>query len=125
MPKLSEAAVYPKPIERQRVSTCLQVFCEETATALELHGRQHCIDATGTVTFIRKVLKWWTIMNVKKKGMDLRKRQPLQAVISHPRLQFLDEFGEMCLNMSGRQGKREQQLSKDTDVEEIYCSVKK
>ena len=26
MPKLSEAAVYPKSIERQRVSTCLQVF---------------------------------------------------------------------------------------------------
>ena len=58
-------------------------------------------------------------MNVKNKGMDLRKRQPVQAVISHPddpRLQFIEEFGEMCLNMSGRQGKREQQLSKDTAV---------
>ena len=73
MPKLSEAAVYPKPIERQRVSTCLQVFCEETATALELYGRRHCIDVTGTVAFIRKVLKWWTIMNVKNKGCDLWK----------------------------------------------------
>ena len=34
MSKLSETAVYSKHIERQRVSTCLQVFCEETATAL-------------------------------------------------------------------------------------------
>ena len=40
--------------------------------------------------------------------MDLWKHQPLQAVISHPddtRLQFVDKFGEMCLNMRGRQGK--------------------
>ena len=35
MSKLSETAVYPKQIERQRVSTCLQVFCEDTATALD------------------------------------------------------------------------------------------
>ena len=49
--------------------------------------------------------------------MDLRKRQPLQAVNSHPddhRLQFIEEFGEMSFNMSGRLGKREKQLSKDT-----------
>ena len=81
-------------------------FCEETATALELYGMQHCIDVTGTVTLIRKVLKWWTINNVKNKGMDLRKRQPLKAVISHPddpSLQFIEEFEETCLNMSGRQ----------------------
>ena len=95
MSKLSETAVYPKPIERQRVSTCLQIFCEETATALKLYGKQHCIDVTGTVTFIRKVLKWWTIIDVKNKGMNLRKRQPFQALISHPddpRLQFIEKF---------------------------------
>ena len=52
-------------------------------------------------------------MNVENKGMELRKRQPLQAVISHPddpRFQFIAEFGEMCLNMSRRQGKREKKL---------------
>ena len=119
MSKLSVTAVYSKPIERQHVSTCLKVFSEETATVLELYERQHCIDVTGTVTFIRKVLKWWTIINVKNKGMDLQKRQPHQAVISHPddpRLQFIEEYWEMCLNMSGRQGKREKRLSKDTAV---------
>lgn len=26
--RLSKIAVYPKPIERQRVSTCLQIFCD-------------------------------------------------------------------------------------------------
>ena len=51
--------------------------------------------------------------------MDLRKRQPLQAVISHPydpRLQFIEEFGEMCPNVSGRQGKQEKKLSKATAI---------
>ena len=30
LPKLTEASVYPKPIESQRISTSLQVFCNET-----------------------------------------------------------------------------------------------
>ena len=44
------------------------------------------------------------------KGMDLRKRQPPQAIISHsddPIVQFIEEFEEMGLNMSVRQRKRE------------------
>ena len=56
-------------------------------------------------------------MNVKSRNMDLRKRQPLQAVVSDPydsRLDYLLEFGEMCLKMGGKQGKRDKQLSKDT-----------
>ena len=58
-------------------------------------------------------------MNVNNKGMDLRKPQLLRAVISHPddptpRLHFIEEFGELYLSMSGRQGKREKQLTKAT-----------
>ena len=37
MSKLNETAVYPKPIERQCVSTCLNVFCDETVVALKTH----------------------------------------------------------------------------------------
>ena len=60
--------------------------------------------------------------------MDLRKRQPLQTSISHPddpRLQFMQEFGKMCLSMSGRQGKRDKQLSKDTAVAlfRTWCGI--
>ena len=36
MSKLSDVSVYPKPIERQRVSTCLRVFCNSTVSALEV-----------------------------------------------------------------------------------------
>ena len=30
MSKLTNFAVFPKPIEMQKISTCLKVFCEET-----------------------------------------------------------------------------------------------
>ena len=35
--KLTEVAVYPKPVERYKVSTCLQIFNEKTITALMTH----------------------------------------------------------------------------------------
>ena len=35
--KLDEVSVYPKPIERQKVSTCLKVFSDETITGLLTH----------------------------------------------------------------------------------------
>ena len=98
MSKLSEVAVNPRPIERQRVNTCLQVFCEETATALDLYGKWFCKDVSGTLKFIRIVVKWWTIMNVKNKRIDERNCQPLQAVVSPPddrRLDFIRDFGDM------------------------------
>ena len=82
------------------ISTCLQVLCEETATALELYGKQHCIDVIGTVTFIRKVLKWWTIMNVKNKGIDLRKGQPLQAVNFTPKCPQISIYRRIRGNVS-------------------------
>ena len=71
MSSLDEVAVYPKPIERQRVSTCFKVFCEKIIVALVKYGERRRIDVSGTATFIKKVVTWWTILNVKKKGMDL------------------------------------------------------
>ena len=40
MSKLNETSVYPKPIERQRVSTCLNVFYDETVVELKTHPEQ-------------------------------------------------------------------------------------
>ena len=69
------------------------------------------------MVFLRKVITWWTIINVKNKGIDSRNRQPLQAVMSDPndhRLCYIQQFGDMCLNMAGRQSKRIRQLSNYT-----------
>lgn len=118
MSSLNEIAVTPKPIERQRVSTCLKVFCDNTYNALLNHpGMKKFSGVEDTAIFIGKVLKWWKILNVKSVGKDIRHRDPLEQVISDPfdeRLNFILEFGKMCLQISGPAGKRCQQLTFDT-----------
>ena len=90
MSELDEVSVYPKPIERQRVSTCLKVFSEKTIVTLEDYGKVKSVDVSGTVLFLTKVHRWWTICNVRQKNVNLRKRQPLQAVVSDPMDEWLN-----------------------------------
>ena len=78
---LNEVAVAPKPVERQRVSSCLRVFCERTYHALLNHSGLSD-DKYDTAIFLNKVITWWKIINVKGKGADIRHNDPLQAVIS-------------------------------------------
>ena len=100
--RLNEKSVMPKHTEKQSVSLCLQVFCDETATALLTHSATK--NETGieeTAFFIQKVVKFWKIVNVKHKGEDMASNDPLKAVISDPndvRLNYLLQFGTMCLN---------------------------
>ena len=116
MSSLNEIAIAPKPVERQRVSTCLNVFNDKTQHALLNHsgvgdGKEE------TALFLSKVITWWKICNVKGKGANVRHNDPLQAVISDPndsRLDIILEFGNMAKNMIGKQGQRVKQLSKDT-----------
>lgn len=118
MSDLEEVAVWPKPIERQRVSTCLKVFSEKTQQALLNHPRLvESLEVKDTARFIELVLTWWKIVNVRATSMDIRLRDPLRASISDPgddRLQTLLNFGEMALEMAGPQGKRQKQLTRDT-----------
>ena len=79
--KLNEVAVFPKPIERQKVSTCLRIFCEETATALLTHPGM--LDVEGrkeTAAFIKLVIKFWKIVNVKGLGADVRHNDPCKQL---------------------------------------------
>lgn len=117
MSMLDEISVYPKVIERQRVQPCLNVFSEKTSTALQMYGDKRGTDVCGTVKFLQTICHWWKILNVKRKGIDMRYNDALQAVISNPndsRLKYIENFGEMCLRMAGKQGSRVRQLSKDT-----------
>ena len=73
------------------------------------------VDATAS--FIMKVLTWWKFVNVKTKGMDIKRNDGLQAAVSDPgdpRLDMLLRFGDMALQMAGKQGKRQKQLTRDT-----------
>ena len=118
MSDLDEVSVLPKPIERQRVSTCLKVFSEKTHQALLKHpGMKKLEGVEDTSIFINKVITWWKILNVRAKYMDVRHNDALQAAITDPcdeRLETVLSFGEMALQMAGKQGKRQKQLTRDT-----------
>lgn len=89
---LREISIFPKVIERQRVRPCLDVFCDKTITALQKYGDVNHVDVTGTVKFLRIICGWWKIVNVKRKGLDQRLNDPLQAVISEtndPKLHYI------------------------------------
>ena len=82
MAKLMGESVYPKPMERQSVPTCLRVFCEEIYTAMinrpgmrNVDGREH------TAAFIKVVVNWWKILNVNS---FVRFNNKLQNVEQEP-----------------------------------------
>lgn len=117
--KLNEVAVRPKPVERQRVSTCLRVFCEETATALEVHPAVSASE--GTIVLITKVIKMWKILNVRTIKKDIRHNDPLEAVVEapdDPRLSYLLQMADMFRKMGRKQGnKRVKALST------VFCNL--
>ena len=65
MSRLKFEAICPTPIERQRVGTCLRVFCDETTSTLKVHPEIQ--DASGTIFFLIFVLEFWKIVNVHSK----------------------------------------------------------
>nr|XP_047136892.1 uncharacterized protein LOC124813634 [Hydra vulgaris] len=54
--KLNDVTVAPKPIERQKVSTCLPIFCEETFAALK--SCSNIGKSDSTIRFIEIILKF-------------------------------------------------------------------
>ena len=80
--RLTEVSVTTKPIERQRVSTVLQVFHKKTITALKEHSEIDNVD--GTINFLEIILEFWNIVNVKSPYADIVLRDPLRATINSP-----------------------------------------
>ena len=67
-----------------------------------------------TAAFIKIVVNWWKILNVKGIGVDVRVNNKLQAAVQDPldeRLNTILQFGEMALQMKGGQGKRCKQFT--------------
>lgn len=118
MSKLNKVAVEPKPIERQNVSTCLRVFCDETSAALRVHPEMDAEEVEGTALFIDKVVKMWKILNVRSRNKNIRRNDPLVAEIESPddpRLSYLLEMSQMFLDMKKTaRGKRDKTLTHDT-----------
>lgn len=115
--KLDSVAVSPKPIERQRVSTCLKVFCDETVAALENHSKLNQDSVSGTSNFLKIFIKVWKIMNVKGVAEANRMNDPLREVIRHlddDRLLFLEQVGLMALSMKPKGKVRMRTFTHDT-----------
>ena len=115
MSSLTEVAVYPKPVERQKVSTCLQVFCDETLSALRVHPELK--NNEGTIEFLSFFIDFWKIVNVHSPYSNIRMRDPDRAAITSPndeslnKLLLVSRFAEEQAKYNGKGFKS---LTKDT-----------
>ena len=103
MSKLTYVAANPKPTERQKVDTCLKVFCDETVDALKFHPGMQDENVDGTVTLITKIIEFWKIINVKSSFAGLRLNDSLRdAVLSSTdlRLEDLMEMAGLAVSMT-------------------------
>ena len=115
--KLDFVAAHPKPIECQNVKTCLRVFCDETATALQTHTGIDSIDTVGTVKFIKMFVQFSKIVNVKRPGANLRFNDPDRDVVRSAndiQLNVLTQLADSVKSMGSHQKERVQQLSTAT-----------
>ncbi|XP_065650888.1 uncharacterized protein LOC136079096 [Hydra vulgaris] len=116
--RLNFVAIHPKLIERQNVSHCLIVFCDETIPALKTYSKViHPCNINETIWFLEKVTKFWKIVSVKEIYGDTRFLDSRKRVISEEldlNLQYLLDFRDMALKMSGKQGCRIKSLTRDT-----------
>ena len=115
--KLDFVAVHPKPIKRQNVKTCLRVFCDETATALQTHTGIDSMDTVGTVKFIKMLVQFWKIVNVKRPSANLRFNDPDRDVVRSAndiQLNVLTQLADSVKSMGSHQKERVQQLSTAT-----------
>ena len=58
------------------------MFCKETYTAIINHPSMRNVDGREqTAAFIKIVVNWWKILNVKSIGVEVRFNNKLQAVV--------------------------------------------
>ena len=101
--KLSDISVYPKLIERQKVSTCLQVFCDRTISALRTHPHLVDLEVNDTANFLNIFVDFWKIVNVHGPLEDVRLNDERRLVITSSfdqHLQFLRDLGNLAKSMS-------------------------
>lgn len=109
---LSYEAVYPSPIDRQKVTLMVQVFNEKTVAALRTDG------SNATADFLHLLVKCWSILNIKDKFGHIKLLNPDRKPFysdSDERLTFLTSLASGFSLMAGGKGlKRHLSLTSET-----------
>ena len=119
-PSLSKKVLNPTNIERQNVSLAVRLFDEKNIAALEMFFKeQECV---GTAEFLKTILSWWKIVNVRSPKTGYHLRDPLRFPIHSANdasvlylskfSSFLDSWQNLQISSSGYSGK----LTSDTYV---------
>ena len=79
---LDQTSLSPSPIERQKVSTCLKVFCEGTAAALKTLPQLDHNAFSGTANLIKIFARLRKILNVNSSGLNDIDADPSPAALN-------------------------------------------
>ena len=93
------------------------ILCDNTTTALESHPKIDHQAVTGTLNFIKIIVKVWKIFNVRSPREDIAHNDEDRAVFRKPdnqRLQFLLDVAAIVENMLPTSCPQFQTFSSDT-----------
>ena len=115
--KLNRASVFPRNLEKQKVSLVLDVFCDTTASGLEesIINKDNQ-SAKDTAAFIRRVSQLWKLLNCKSSSASKRHNDPDRCVIDDINcigIQRLQHWANYNV-LPKADAKRENTLSNDT-----------
>ena len=119
MSKLTQAALTPSNLEKQKVSLVLQVFCDATSSALKTSSNS--TDSwKNTAEFIDIVVQLWKVLNCKNKFQATRFKDPDRAVVdlgeNNRAREVLSMWADLAEDMTVEKGAgcREHKLTSDT-----------
>ena len=115
---LTQNAVMPNNLQKQKVSLALQVFSEKTSAALKTSSKS-TESWRDTSIFIDYVIRLWKVFNSKAPFQMKRHRDPDRAVIStddfgQQQLATLLEWTERAKSMEADCTPRFQKITRDT-----------
>ena len=120
--KLNYKTLYPSNLEHQKVSLECNIFCDSTYAALKTELDQNSGISDGTVEFVRIILQWWSIVNIKSKLLGNFKRNkmiyPFESTADE-RLEFLRKF---LLWLEKWKTSKKQGLTTDTHAALYQCT---
>ena len=101
MSRLTGNAVSPSNIEKQKTNLALQVFCQETASALILNSATKD-SSQSTSRFLRIFSKFFTICNVKDVYSHIKRNDEFSSVDSTS-LEYLRKIAKLAKFMTSCQ----------------------